>query len=263
MWGIPVKKIKTLVLAMSAVSLTGIMVPAHAATDAEVDALRKEVGELKQLVQQLSSQQKTALAANTPVAPQTATVANPPAPQGKPGWMQMPDGQTQVKLYGNVRVDATYDFKGSNGSISNAANYPLNKDDPRQDSLNVSAATTRIGLDILRPTQYGDLTGKIEADFMGGNGDNGSGTFRVRHAYMSLGKWLAGQTTSPFVNTDTSPETLDFTGAVGTGTTRTVQVRYTQPIDAQQKILFALEGGDVEKVGNVAGGSRFPALTTR
>ena len=24
----------------------------------------------------------------------------------------MPDGQTQVKLYGNVRVDATYDFKG-------------------------------------------------------------------------------------------------------------------------------------------------------
>lgn len=87
MWGIPVKKIKTLVLAMSAVSLTGIMVPAHAATDAEVDALRKEVGELKQLVQQLSSQQKTALAANTPAAPQTATVANPPAPQGKPGWM--------------------------------------------------------------------------------------------------------------------------------------------------------------------------------
>ncbi len=123
----------------------------------------------------------------------------------------------------------------------------MNKDDPRQDSLNVSAATTRIGLDLTRPTQYGDLTGKIEADFMGGNGDNGSGTFRVRHAYMSLGKWLAGQTTSPFVNTDTSPETLDFTGAVGTGTTRTVQVRYTQPINAQQKILVALEGGDVEK----------------
>ncbi|MDW7461258.1 DcaP family trimeric outer membrane transporter, partial [Klebsiella pneumoniae] len=86
---------------------------------------------------------------------------------------------------------------------------------------------------------------------------------RVRHAYMSLGKWLAGQTTSPFVNTDTSPETLDFTGAVGTGTTRTVQVRYTQPINAQQKILVALECGDVEKVSNAAGGSRFPALTTR
>ncbi|ENJ6599062.1 DcaP-like protein [Acinetobacter baumannii] len=254
------KNIKTLILAMSTISLTAVVMPAHAATDAEVDALRKEVSELKQLVQQLSNQQKAVTVVNTPKVPSTTIAASSPVPQSKPGWMQMPDGQTQVKLYGNVRVDATYD---SNGSISNGANYPLNKDDPRQDSLNVSAATTRIGLDLTRPTQYGDLTGKIEADFMGGNGDNGSGTFRVRHAYMSLGKWLAGQTTSPFVNTDTSPETLDFTGAVGTGTTRTVQVRYTQPINAQQKILVALEGGDVEKVSNAAGGSRFPALTTR
>ena len=263
MWGMPVKNIKTLILAMSTISLTGVVMPAHAATDAEVDALRKEVSELKQLVQQLSNQQKAVTVVNTPTVPPTTIAASSPVPQSKPGWMQMPDGQTQVKLYGNVRVDATYDFKGSNGSISNGANYPLNKDDPRQDSLNVTAATTRIGLDLTRPTQYGDLTGKIEADFMGGNGDNGSGTFRVRHAYMSLGKWLVGQTTSPFVNTDTSPETLDFTGAVGTGTTRTVQVRYTQPINAQQKILVALEGGDVEKVSNAAGGSRFPALTTR
>ena len=54
----PVKNIKTLVLAMSTISLTGVVMPAHAATDAEVDALRKEVSELKQLVQQLSNQQK-------------------------------------------------------------------------------------------------------------------------------------------------------------------------------------------------------------
>ena len=52
------KNIKTLILAMSTISLTGVVMPAHAATDAEVDALRKEVSELKQLVQQLSNQQK-------------------------------------------------------------------------------------------------------------------------------------------------------------------------------------------------------------
>ncbi len=259
--GIPVNKIKTLVLAMSSLGVISVTMPVHAATDAEVNALRDEVKELKQLVQKLSDQQKTALSVSAPPAP-PATPAASTSPVSKPGWMAMADGQTQVKLYGSVRADATYDFKGSNGSISNGANYPLNKDDPRQDSLNVSAATSRIGLDITRPTQYGDLNGKIEADFMGGNGDNGVGTFRVRHAYMSLGKWLAGQTTSPFVNTDTSPETVDFNGAIGTGTTRTVQVRYTQPINAQQKILVALEGGDVEKA-NTAGGSRFPALTAR
>ncbi|QBM38702.1 hypothetical protein E1A85_17085 [Acinetobacter baumannii] len=43
----PVKNIKTLILAMSTISLTGVVIPAHAATDAEVDALRKEVSELK------------------------------------------------------------------------------------------------------------------------------------------------------------------------------------------------------------------------
>ncbi|EKF44878.1 hypothetical protein W9I_02242 [Acinetobacter nosocomialis Ab22222] len=107
MWGMLVKNIKTLVLAMTTISLTGVVMPAHAATDAEVDALRKEVGELKQLVQQLSNQQKTASAVNTPTVSQTTTVASSPAPQSKPDWMQMPDGQTQVKLYGNVRVDAT------------------------------------------------------------------------------------------------------------------------------------------------------------
>ena len=50
MWGMPVKNIKTLILAMSTISLTAVVMPAHAATDAEVDALRKEVSELKQLV---------------------------------------------------------------------------------------------------------------------------------------------------------------------------------------------------------------------
>ncbi|MGK6390816.1 hypothetical protein ACEZPV_010715 [Acinetobacter baumannii] len=32
---------------MSTISLTAVVMPAHAATDAEVDALRKEVSELK------------------------------------------------------------------------------------------------------------------------------------------------------------------------------------------------------------------------
>jgi hypothetical protein len=35
---------------------------------------------------------------------------------------------------------------------------------------------------------------------------------------------------------------------MGYGSTRTVQVRYTQPIDANQKLLLALEGGDVDNI---------------
>ena len=101
-------------------------------------------------------------------------------------------------------------------------------------------------MDIVKPTSKGDLVGKLEADFMGSGGDNGNGSVRVRHAYISLGNWLIGQTTSPFVNSDTAPSLVDFTGAMGTGTQRNIQIRYQHIVDAKQKLLFALEGGDVE-----------------
>ncbi len=69
--------------------------PVHAATDAEVNALRDEVKELKQLVQKLSIRQKTTLSVSAPAPPPTP--AAPPLLLRKPGWMAMADGQTQVK----------------------------------------------------------------------------------------------------------------------------------------------------------------------
>ncbi|WP_171495302.1 DcaP family trimeric outer membrane transporter [Acinetobacter soli] len=288
-------KLKTLALSMGTIGLSSLAIPAYAASNTEVDALRKEVNELKQLVQQLSTQQKAAPVVMAPPPAPAPMVAAAPAPKApsnaKPGWFVLPDGQTQVKLYGSIRGDATYDFEGNpSPNINNNTNsVPLNSANATKNSLNVSAATTRFGFDFSRPTDLGELTGKIEADFAGGiaadsssRTTNGNGSLRVRHAYFSLGKWLVGQTTSPFVNTDTAPETVDFNGPMGYGSTRTVQVRYTQPIDANQKVLLAVEGGDVDNINsasattvfknsggavvqqtNTSGGNRLPALTAR
>ncbi len=41
MWGMPVKNIKTLILEMSTISLNAVVIPANAANEAEVYALRK------------------------------------------------------------------------------------------------------------------------------------------------------------------------------------------------------------------------------
>ncbi|MFT4021067.1 MAG: DcaP family trimeric outer membrane transporter, partial [Acinetobacter sp.] len=127
----------------------------------------------------------------------------------------------------------------------------------------------------------GDLIGKIEADFAGSNSQgslttNGNGALRVRHAYLSLNKWLVGQTTSPFVNNDTAPETVDFNGPMGYSSQRNVQVRYTQPTFKNQQVLVALEGGDADNISSTtsttlsdgssvktSGGNRLPALTVR
>ncbi|WP_111894810.1 DcaP family trimeric outer membrane transporter [Acinetobacter sp. MB5] len=279
-------KVKTLALSVSAALAWGAMGSAQAATTSQqVADLKEQVAELQQMVQTLSGQQQQQAVQLQQQAEMAAAKPAPVAPMAsssKPGWFTLPDGQTQVKLYGSVRVDGTYDTKANpSPNINNNTNsVPLNSANGTKDNLNVTAATSRIGLDIVRPTQYGDLIGKIEADFMGSSGGtNSDGQFRVRHAYMSLNKWLVGQTTSPFVNADTMPETVDFNGAMGGGTKRTVQVRYTQPVTANQKLLLALEGGDVDGINSSAstatvtaitttgttssGGNRLPALTAR
>lgn len=262
-------KVNILSASIGAALLLGTVGSAQAATsNQDVASLKAQVAELQQLVQQLSNQQQQQAVqlqqqAQTPPPP-------PPAPVNastKPGWITLPDGQTQLKVYGNVRVDAAYDFDGTTSSTSYAnstGTVPLNKANATKGAMNVTAATSRLGVDVVRPTQYGDLIGKIEADFAGSDANNSNGSFRVRHAYMSLNKWLVGQTTSPFVNADTAPDLIDFTGPMGTGTQRNVQVRYTQPTYANQKLLVALEGGQITQEDNsTTGGKRFPALTAR
>ncbi|WP_425283466.1 DcaP family trimeric outer membrane transporter [Acinetobacter boissieri] len=255
-------------------------------TQKKVVELESQVAQLQQLVQQLSAQQQQQVAQQQQIAQQqqeqsvqlqqNAILAlekpnvAPKESSSKPGWMTLADGQTQLKIYGNVRVDAVYDFDGSTSSTADIYNRtnlaPLNSTNATKGALNVSAANSRLGIDLLRPTSYGDLKAKIEADFMSGTYTNGSGGFRVRHAFVELGKWTVGQTLSPFANNDTTPETVDGNGPIGQGSTRAVQVRYTQPITKTQKVLVALEGGDVDNfsgASQTAGGSRLPQLTAR
>lgn len=262
-------KVNKLALSVCAL-LLGSAVHAAPTTNQQVADLQNQVAQLQQLVQQLANQQQQQAvtlqqqASVAPVAP-APTVAS-----SKPGWITLADGQTQLKVYGSVRVDSAYDFDGGNANTTDIYNrtnkVPLNSAHATKDDLNVSAAASRIGLDVIRPTQYGDLTAKLEADFLGSSYVNGNGAFRVRHAYIALDRWLVGQTTSPFVNNDTTPEVVDPNGAMGSGTARTVQVRYAQPLASNQKLLVAVEGGDVDGytgTSQTGGGGRSPALTAR
>lgn len=268
-----VVKVNQLALAVSATLILGTWGTAQASTNDDVANLQNEVAQLKQLVQQLSNQQQQQSVQLQQQAT-SAPVATPTTASNKPGWITMPDGQTQLKIYGNVRADATYDFDANpNATISNNSNaVPLNKNKGTKNELSVAATGSRFGIDVIRPTEYGDLTAKIEADFMGSN--TSSGSLRLRHAYVSLNNWLVGQTASPFTNVETLPETVDFNGPLGAATARTVQVRYTQPITANQKVLFALEGGDADNINSgtttalvgdkvTSGGNRIPSVTAR
>lgn len=225
-----------------AVAVTAIMMTsANAATDKEeIQKLREEVQTLKSMVQQQHNvQQKQQILIEEvkiqPVQLNVETVR--PSMVSKAG--------ASVNLYGFVRADAEYQFKGGDGifnRINKVDNSPAN-----EDRFYSTATVTRIGLDFTAPVTDAKVGGKVEIDFRGA-GD----TVRIRHAYLNYNNWLVGQTTSSFLSTETQAEILDFNGALGIGTFRTPMVRYSDKIDANTQYLIGLEQGRAD--------NRFPAL---
>ncbi|ONG40056.1 hypothetical protein BKE30_07815 [Alkanindiges hydrocarboniclasticus] len=279
---------KALSLSVCAIMAASLCGTSHAAASdqAEIEALRQEVNALKHIVQQLSAQQHTQLAASqtaqplasstgpasalevTAVSPasaslapaQTAKAGQPmpavPVSRNPEGWAVLPDGKTAAKVYGFIRADMLHDFKGQpTGKFSNLHTQPLDSSDPVENKTAFTAAVTRIGVDFKTPTAIGDVGGKIEGDFWG-NGGTGSATFRIRHAYLTTGNWLFGQTWSPFAGQEYAAETVDFNGVTGTSIRRATQIRYTHPLNNNTSLTIA---GEEDSNSD----SRFPALTAR
>lgn len=223
-----------------AVAITAVvMSSAHAATNQdEVQQLRQEVEALKALI---NAQQKPAVQLVEPAAVQS--VKDPIALKSKAG--------ATVDIYGFVRADAGYQFKGGANTFNHINNVDLQGNKGNEDKLYATAKATRIGLDFKAPVEGADVGGKIEIDFAGTTDDSNS--VRIRHAYVTYNNWLVGQTTSTFVSTDTQPEFLDFGSQLGIGVYRTPLVRYSDKIDANTGYAVALEKG--------ASTNRLPALT--
>ncbi|MFD2707978.1 DcaP family trimeric outer membrane transporter [Acinetobacter gyllenbergii] len=267
-------KFKKLMIVTSACVATCIALNVNAATDTEVEVLSRKVYELEQLVNKLnleiassSSSKNTLPKVNQTDFKDQFIVVKKDVDKSSDQSNLLINNDIMIKVYGNLRLDTSYDFSGTTNTIGNRTGVvALDKENPTKGALNVSVATSRIGFDISKLTDLGNLTAKLEADFWGDGTSNTDGKLRIRHAYGSIGKWLIGQTTSPFVNTDTSPDLIDFTGPMGGGTQRNVQLRFTHPIKNNQKILVALEGGDIDNFSGKSqstGGSRLPAITFR
>jgi hypothetical protein len=100
---------------------------------------------------------------------------------------------------------------------------------------------TRFGVAGYTPTKMGDLTVKFEFDMFGTGSDEGQTTMRLRYAYGQLGKFLAGQATSPFMDADVWPNTVEYWGPSGMVYYRNVQLRFMPINDAEKELWFALE----------------------
>ncbi|MEN8281964.1 DcaP family trimeric outer membrane transporter [Acinetobacter gerneri] len=245
---------KSLVKQGLALSVTALMMTAANAASsdkAEIQQLREEVAQLKSLIQQQQQVQQRQQVQLQEV--QTQAVAPAPAQAPTLSGLLSKSGAS-VNIYGFVRADAEYAFKGADG-IFNAPNkvdlngVPVNGVvNPNKDRFYATAKTTRLGLDFKTPVQGADVGGKIEVDFAGSNDG-----LRIRHAYLTYNNWLFGQTTSSFLSTDTQPEMIDFGSPLGVGTKRTPMVRYADKINVNTAYAVGLEQGRSD--------NRFPSAT--
>jgi hypothetical protein len=107
-----------------------------------------------------------------------------------------------------------------------------------QSDKTAHARESRLWLRTVTPGALGEIETLIEYDMLKAPG---SYTPRLRHAFISVGNLLAGQTSTTFTNTSSIPD-IDAATASGSIITRQPMVRWTQPLgDGGMQMLFALE----------------------
>jgi len=223
-----------------AVTLTAAVLgmPAAAlAQTAKEQELEARVAELEKLVRQMSAEKAAAPAAPAaaPAKPAGAPIQTASlTPNAAPG--------TTFLVTGFVKMDANFtntsDGELLDGSIGRdfyvPSQIPIGNTTPDEGTdLNAHIKQSRFnfGTDTILEGG-GKVSTRFEIDFYGrADGDqrisNGYGP-TVRHAYVTWGNWLVGQTWSNFMDVATLPEAADFIGPTdGTTFVRQPQVRYT------------------------------------
>lgn len=161
------------------------------------------------------------------------------------------DMQAQTKkentfeVYGFAMMDAGYNFKTINPDWYDALRVTKLPADSKEflpdGKVFYSVRQSRFGVKSFTPTSIGNLSTKFEFDMFGVGNYAGQTTIRLRHAYGEIGKFLAGQTNSAFMDGDVFPNSLEYWGPTGMVFFRNIQIRYTPLMTSQDNLAFALE----------------------
>lgn len=157
---------------------------------------------------------------------------------------QETDQQKVFEVYGFVMADAGYNTNQINPSWFDAlriTKLPSYKNQFAPDGVTFfGVRQTRFGVRSWTQTPIGELKTCFEFDMFGVGADEGQTTMRLRHAYGELGRFLFGQTNSPFMDGDVWPNTVEYWGPTGMVFYRNVQLRYAA-MRGENELYIALE----------------------
>lgn len=256
---------------MSKFKIQQILTPMFAAgisTISYADTTQDELVELRQKIMQLSQELQQVKQRYQPISTVQNTkqdllvtgASEKLAPEKK---SFRSNNGAEVNLYGYLRADASYQARGAATMYNSINTIPLENTPEalkQNDQLRTTVSATRIGVNFKTPTAIGDVGGKFETDFYGGTTKD---QFRIRHAYLTYGNWLVGQTWSNFIAPDYLPETIDAATYVGGSLQRTPTIRYTANMTEQTSAVFSVEDPKYTAATDPDNEMRLPALVGR
>ncbi len=154
-----------------------------------------------------------------------------------PGAIPLPGTSASLRIGGFVKANVVQSFEAT--GIQDrfiVGTIPTDPDVRGDAQAALTARQSRLNFELRETTGVGPLRAFIEGDFAG-EGD----TFRLRHAFGQFRDALAGKTWSTFMDTDASPEEVDFEGINGRINSRRTQIRWFPAIGEEWNLAVALE----------------------
>lgn len=184
-----------------------------------------------------------------------------------PGSWPMFGSDIRMKIGGYVKVDALYDVDGTLDRNQFLMSTIPVEGQPEYDNhgyFGFFSRETRFNIDIRRIGE-GKVPLKlfIEGDFW-----SSGNQFRLRHAYITAGDFIIGQTWTTLSILESLPFMIDFAAGDALFGGRTTQIRYQKKIKEHLKLAVAIESLDllgIENSYNLPGmpSAQLPLLAAR
>jgi hypothetical protein len=150
-----------------------------------------------------------------------------------------------VEVYGFILTDAGYNFNTIDPDwfdVMRPTKLPKYRNQfGTSGNYFISVRQTRLGVRSSTQTKWGELKTQFDFDLFGFGKDVGQTTIHLVNGFAQLGKFIAGQTPSTFMDTEVFPVTLDYWGPSSRIFFLNIQFRYTPVYTKKERLAIALE----------------------